>query len=68
MFNLHDLILSAYDQVAGGTRRVELEKEGCVVKAYKVGTIVRIDIIKGLSESVYHQGQHGPPDPDSHTE
>ena len=44
MFNLHDLILSAFDQVDQGMKRVDLEKEGCSVKAYRAGTIIRIDI------------------------
>lgn len=44
MVSLHDLILSAYDQVDQGMKRVDLEKEGYMVKAHRDGTTIRIDI------------------------
>ena len=44
MVDIHDLILSAYDQVAAGMKRVDLEKDGVVIKCYQAGTIIRIDI------------------------
>lgn len=46
MFGIHDLILSAYDQVDQGMKRVDLEKEGYLIKAYRVKEIIRIDIKK----------------------
>jgi len=40
-----ELILEAYEKVAGGIKRVDLaNNEGVIVKAYWVGPIIRIDI------------------------
>jgi len=42
--NTIDLIREAYTRVADGMKRIDLEDEGVKVKAYRVGTIIRIDI------------------------
>ncbi len=40
-----ELITQAYTSVADGTKRVDLENEdGVIVKAYRAGTIIRIDV------------------------
>lgn len=40
-----DLIIEAYTQVADGKSRVDLDNGfGVVVKAYRCGTIIRIDV------------------------
>ena len=39
-----ELIIEAYTRVADGMRRIDLEDEGVKVKAYRAGTIIRIDI------------------------
>jgi len=40
-----ELITEAYTKVADGMKRIDLEnKEGVVVKAYRAGAIIRIDI------------------------
>lgn len=43
--NTIELIISAYTQVADGMKRVDLQgTDNVIVKAYKAGTIIRIDI------------------------
>ena len=39
-----ELIQKAYTEVADGMKRIDLEDGGVVVKAYRAGTIIRIDI------------------------
>ncbi len=40
-----ELIIEAYTKVADGMKRIDLQNdEGTTVKAYKAGTIIRIDI------------------------
>ena len=38
------LIIEAYTKVADGLRRIDLETDKVVIKAYWAGTIIRIDI------------------------
>ena len=45
MRNIEEIIMDAYRRVKAGTRRCDLTTDqGTVVKAYKAGTIIRIDI------------------------
>ena len=39
-----ELIIEAYTKVADGMKRIDLEDENITVKAYRAGTIIRIDI------------------------
>lgn len=38
------MIIKAYTEVYEGMKRIDLEDENVTVKAYKAGTIIRIDI------------------------
>jgi len=45
MRDINELIIDAYLRVKSGAKRFDLETEtGIVIKAYKAGTIIRIDI------------------------
>lgn len=39
-----EMIQEAYTRVSDGLKRIDLENEGVSVKAYRAGTIIRIDI------------------------
>ena len=42
-----ELIIEAYTKVADGAKRVDLENDNVAVKAYRCGTIIRIDVKEG---------------------
>jgi len=43
-----ELIKEAYTRIADGMKRIDLENDkGVTVKAYRAGTIIRIDIKEG---------------------
>jgi len=45
MRDINELIIDAYIRIKAGAKRFDLETEmGTVIKAYRAGTIIRIDI------------------------